>query len=183
MAFESIIEPDPDNHRTFYIVVLQDVFLPFMDIAEGRNWMIKSVRTGGLSFPPYTYVGTLPSRLRGVFTISNLGRPDRLRRTLAHEIGHKAMNVGHEYNDIDPQNEVYAEGGLMVYGSGEEIPSGEEGRWHRERLLLSPFVYRLQEDGTKRWNPDFQEGGHYYDPIYGDYVVNFKGSSGISEDW
>jgi len=183
MAFESIVEPSEDNHRTIYIVVLQDVFLPFMEVSKGRNWTIQSVRTGGLSFPPYSYVGTMPPRLRGVFTLSNLARPDRLRRTIGHEIGHKVMNVGHEYKEIDPQNEVYAEGGLMLYGSGEEIPSGEEGRWHRERLHLSPFLYHLQEDGSKEWNPDFKEGGHYYDPIYGDNVVAFKGVSDISEDW
>jgi len=183
MAFRSIVEPDEDNHRTIYIVVLQDVFLPFMEVSEGRNWMIKSVRTGGLSFPPYTYVGTMPSELQGVFTLSNMGRPDRLRKTIAHEIGHKVMNVGHEYNEIEPQSEVFAEGGLMVYGSGEEIPSGKEGRWHRERLHLSPFIYRLKEDGSKEWNQDFKEGGHYYDPIYKDKVIVFKGKMEIEEDW
>ena len=30
----------------------------------------------------------------------------------------------------------------MIYGQGEEIPSGEKGRWHLERLLLSPFIYK-----------------------------------------
>ncbi len=93
------------------------------------------------------------------------------------------INVGHEYREIDPQNEVYGEGGLMVYGDGMEIPSGADGRWHLERLHLSPFLYRLKEDGTKMWNPDYQEGGHYYDPIYGENVVVFKGKAVIPEDW
>lgn len=182
-AFESIIESAPNNDRTIYLVVLQDVFYPFLTVSEGRNWMMKTVRTGGLSFPTYSYPGTIPDKHRGVITITNLDRPDRFRRTIAHEIGHKAINVSHEYRDISPQHEVYAEGGLMVYGQGEEILSGEEGRWHVERLHLSPFLYRMNEDGDKEWNPDYEENGHYYDPIYGDYVIHFEGVPPIDEDW
>ncbi|KYG74935.1 hypothetical protein EV198_0552 [Roseivirga ehrenbergii] len=183
MAFRTFIEPNPDNHRTIYLTVLQEVFYPFLDVSEGRNWMIKSVRTGGLSFPPYSYTTSIPKDLRGIITITNLERPDRLRSTVAHEIGHKVINVSHEYKDINPENEVFAEGGLMVYGDGEEIPSGAEGRWHLERLLLSPFLYTLQADGSKKWNPEFKEGGHYYDPIYVEKVVNFAGTSPIKGDW
>lgn len=182
-AFESIIESAPNNDRTIYLVVLQDVFYPFLTVSEGRNWIMKTVRTGGLSFPTYSYPGTIPDKHRGVITITNLDRPDRFRRTIAHEIGHKAINVSHEYRDISPQHEVYAEGGLMVYGQGEEILSGEEGRWHVERLHLSPFLYRMNEDGNKEWNPDYEENGHYYDPIYGDYVIHFEGVPPIEEDW
>lgn len=182
-AFESIVERAPDNHRTVYLVALQDVFYPFLEVSEGRNWMIKSVRTGGLSFPTYSYVATLPRRLRGVITITNLARLDRWRRTVAHEIGHKVMNVSHEYRETDPGHEVYADGGLMLYGDGEEIPAGAEGRWHRERLHLSPFVYVLDEAGSRAWNPDYAEGGHYYDPIYGDYVVHFEATPPIDENW
>lgn len=182
-AFGSIVEPRPDSHRTIYLVVLQDVFMPYLEVAEGRNWMLKTVRTGGLSFPTYSYGATIPAPYRGVITITNLSRPDRYRRTVAHEIGHKAINVSHEYRDISPAHEVYAEGGLMVYGNGEAIESGAEGRWHLERLHLSPFLYRLTGDGGKDWNPEYREGGHYYDPIYGDYVVHFEGTAAIDEDW
>jgi hypothetical protein len=182
-AFSAIIEPHTDNARTIYLVALQDVFYPFLEVAEGRNWMIKSVRTGGLSFPTYSYVGTIPHQYRGIITISNLMREDRFRRTVAHEIGHKAMNVSHEYMNTNPGHEIFAEGGLMLYGQGEEIPSGAAGRWHLERLKLSPFIYRLEEDGTKTWNPDYEEDGHYYDPIYGDYVVHFPGVAPIDENW
>ncbi len=182
-AFRSIVEPHPDSHRTLYLVVLEDVFYPFLEVAEGRNWMLKTVRTGGLSFPTYSYGATIPAPYRGVITITNLSRPDRYRRTVAHEIGHKVINVSHEYRDISPQHEVYAEGGLMVYGGGEAIESGAEGRWHLERLRLSPFLYRLAEDGDKEWNPDYREGGHYYDPLYGDYVIHFDGTAAIDEDW
>lgn len=182
-AFEHIVESDSNNDRTIYLIALQDVFYPFLTVSEGRNWMMKTVRTGGLSFPSYSYVGTIPRKYRGVITISNLARPDRFRRTIAHEIGHKAMNVSHEYKDISPEHEVYAEGGLMVYGQGEEILSGEDGRWHKERLLLSPYVYTVNERGEKEWNPDYKENGHYYDPIYGEYSIHFTGTSAIGDDW
>lgn len=182
-AFDHIIEPDPNNAQTIYFVVLQDVFYPFLEVAEGRNWMMKSVRTGGLSFPSYSYCNSITKAHRGVITITNLSRPDRYRSTVAHEIGHKAMNVSHEYKQTNPGHEIFAEGGLMLYGSGEDIPSGKEGRWHLERLHLSPFLYVLNDDGTKTWNPDYKEGGHYYDPIYKEKVIYFDGNPPIDPDW
>lgn len=182
-AFESIVEPHPDNARTVYLIGLQDVIFPFTELSEGRNWTIKMVRTGGLSFPSYSYYGTLPERLRGVITISNLSTPMRQRRTVAHEIGHKVMNVSHEYKTTDPAHEVYDNGGLMLYGDGEDIPSGAEGRWHYERLHMSPYVYRLSADGKKVWNPDYKDGGHYYDPLYGEKVVRFPGRSTMNPNW
>ena len=182
-AFQSIIEPHKDNSRTIYLVALQEVFYPFLEVSDGRNWTMKTVRTGGLSFPTYSYYNTLPPALRGVITITNLTRPDRFRRTVAHEIGHKVMNVSHEYMTTNPAHEVFAEGGLMLYGKGEDIPSGKEGRWHLERLHLSPYLYRLNADGTKSWNEDYKEGGHYYDPIYGDKVIHFGGKTNIDESW
>jgi hypothetical protein len=182
-AFESIVEPGKDNARTVYLVMLQDVIFPFIEPAGGRNWTVKMVRTGGLSFPTYSYYNSLPPRLRGVITITNLSTPNRLRRTIAHEIGHKVMNVSHEYKTTDPAHEVFAEGGLMLYGKGEDIPSGAEGRWHLERLHMSPFLYRPRSDGKKDWNPDYKEGGHYYDPLYGDKVVRFPGVSSMDPNW
>lgn len=182
-AFESMIEARPDGDRTIYLVGLQDVVMPFLDRSDARNWTVKMVRTGGLSFPSYSYWNTLPRAYRGVITIDNLSTPSRARRTIAHEIGHKVMNVSHEYKDTSPAHEVFADGGLMLYGSGEDIPSGAEGRWHRERLLLSPYLYRLRSDGTKQWNPDYKDGGHYYDPLYGDKVVRFPGVSSMDPNW
>ena len=78
-----------------------------------------------------------------------------------------------EYREIDPQFSVRGEEGLMVYGPGTDIPSGKAGRWHKERLHLSPFIYRTQEDGTRQGNADYNETGHYYDPVYGDKVIRF----------
>lgn len=182
-AFRSMIEPDKDNARTIYLVALQDVIMPFIEPSEGRNWTIKMVRTGGLSFPSYSYLNTIAPAFRGVITITNLSTPSRARRTIAHELGHKVMNVSHEYKTTNPAHEVFAEGGLMLYGAGEDIPSGKEGRWHLERLLMSPFLYRLGSDGRKKWNPDYKEGGHYYDPLYGDKVVHFPGKPEMDPNW
>lgn len=168
-AFESIVEKDKGNDRTVYLVVLQDVFMSFYEKLDERTWDARTITTGGLSFPSYSY-DDIPRRLRGVITIN---KNDPLRRVVAHELGHKLMNVSHEYKEVDPQHEVRAEGGLMLYGAGVDIPSGKEGRWHKERLHLSPYLYRQSESGARTWNPDYREGGHYYDPIYGDYVVRF----------
>lgn len=182
-AFQTIIEPEGNSSRTIYLVVLQDVFYPFLEVSEGRNWTMKSVRTGGLSFPTYSYVDSIDSTYRGIITLTNLKREDRFRKTIAHELGHKVMNVSHEYKSTNPGHEVYDDGGLMLYGDGEDIPSSKEGRWHLERLLISPFLYRVDSSGEKVWNPDYQEGGHYYDPLYGDKVIYFDANQVIDEDW
>ena len=182
-AFRSIIEEDINNSRTIYLIALQDVFYPYLTLAEGRNWMMKTVRTGGLSFPSYSNIDQIPKDLRGIITITNLSTEDRYRKTIAHELGHKLINVSHEYNDINPGFEVFAEGGLMLYGSGEDIPTGKEGRWHLERLLLSPYLYKVDERGNKIWNNDYKEAGHYYDPIYDNYVIHFLPEPPINDDW
>ena len=171
-AFETIIEPAPENSRTVYLVAMQNVYMPYYeDLDGGRNWAPKVVNTSGLSFPSYTYADTIPDRIRGVITLT---KPDATNKlTIAHELGHKLMNVSHEYRDVSPQHEIRSDDGLMLYGSGTQIPSGQEGRWHQERLLLSPYIYRADAAGERVWNADFQAGGVYYDPIYGDYAVQF----------
>jgi len=172
-AFESIIEAHTDNDRTVYIVVLQDVFMSFYEQQDERTWETRTITTGGLSFPAYIYQ-QIPRELRGVITV-NKSDP-RGRGIVAHELGHKLINVSHEYRDVDPQHEVRANGGLMLYGTGTEIASGKDGRWHKERLHLSPFVYIQKKNDERVWNPDYQEDGHYYDPIYGDKVIEFGSS-------
>jgi hypothetical protein len=169
-AFESIVEKSASNDRTVYLVVLQDVFMSFFEKLDERTWELRTISTGGLSFPSYSYHRTIPRRLRGVITVN---KTEPFRRLVAHELGHKLMNVSHEYRERGPEHEIRAEGGLMLYGQGTEIPNGAEGRWHRERLLLSPYLYRLGPAGRKIWNADYREDGHYYDPLYGDYAVRF----------
>ena len=177
-AFESIIEVDEQNSRTVYLVVLQDVFMSFFEQIDERTWEPRTITTGGLSFPGYSYQD-MPKRLRGVITVN---KTYEVRSVVAHELGHKLMNVSHEYKNIDPQHEVRAEGGLMLYGAGTDIASGEEGRWHRERLHLSPYVYIESHNGKRTWNRDYEENGHYYDPIYGTHVVNFEPGAAMEKE-
>ena len=143
----------------------------YEDLDGGRNWAPKVVNTSGLSFPSYTYADTIPNRLRGVITLTKHDAINRL--TIAHELGHKLMNVSHEYRDVSPQHEIRSDEGLMLYGSGTQIPSGQDGRWHQERLLLSPYIYRSDATGERYWNADYQAGGVYYDPIYANAVIQF----------
>jgi len=170
-VFEGIIERQDDNHRTIYLLYLQKVLMAYPDPELTDRLQVKTLTTSGLSLPAYLFETRIPRRIRGVITLTR--RSGKHGRLIAHELGHKLINVSHEYRDIGPQFAVRGDGGLMLYGSGAEIPSGKEGRWHRERLHLSPFVYRLKEDGTRQWNTDYHESGHYYDPLYGDQVVRF----------
>lgn len=177
-AFESIVEKHDSNDRTVFLVVLQSVFMSFYEQQDERTWEARTIATGGLSFPTYSYQ-LIPRRLRGVITV-NKSVP--VRSIVAHELGHKLINVSHEYKDIDPQHEVRAEGGLMLYGSGTDIPSGKTGRWHRERLHLSPYIYKQTENGVRVWNADYEEGGHYYDPIYGDKTIQIGAIEADTDD-
>ena len=164
-AFESMIPRVDHGDRIVHLVVLQDVFMTFNEQTDFRTWVTKTIATGGLSFPGYMYGSTIPRHLRGVITITDLTKEMTSWKTVAHELGHKLMNVSHEYRDVAPQHEVRADGGLMLYGQGTEIPAGREGRFHRERLHVSPFLYRVV-DGERQWNPDYTGDGFYHDPIY-----------------
>ncbi len=84
---------------------------------------------------------------------------------MAHELDYKLVNVSHEGLHECPQGSGDDVPGLMGYGESIEIFEGEEGRWHLERLLLSPFLYRII-DGAKVWNAEYEAGGSYDDPIY-----------------
>jgi hypothetical protein len=165
-AFDTIIGDAPGNDRIVHLVVLQDVFMKFYEQLDFRTWQPKTISTGGLSFPGYMYGATMPRHLRGAITITDLVKSEDSWKTVAHELGHKLINVSHEYRDISPQHEVNADGGLMLYGKGTDILSGPAGRYHYERLHVSPYIYREDEDGSKVWNPDYVEAGFYYDPIY-----------------
>ena len=171
-AFETVIGAGPEHDRRIHLVVLEDVFMSYHDRIDERTWQLKTVATSAMSFPGYSYRDTIPRHLRGVITLTDLARP-RSWKTVAHELGHKLINASHEYRDVDPRHEVYADGGLLLYGSGTDIPSGPAGRFHRERLHRSPFIYRMGADGIKAWNPDYLDGGGYYDPIYEGCTIDF----------
>jgi hypothetical protein len=179
-AFESIVGSWNIGHadRIAHLVVLQDVYMTFYEQLDFRTWQQKTISTGGLSFPGYMYGDTMPRHLRGVISITDLTKDENSWKTVAHELGHKLMNVSHEYRETAPQHEVRADGGLMLYGSGTEIPSGPGGRFHRERLHRSPYVYRLQ--GSNRvWNPDYSGAGFYHDPIYEGISVDLTAEAAV----
>ena len=170
-VFEGIIERNEENPRTIYLLYLQKVQMAYPDPDLTNRLQVKVLTTSGLSLPAYLFETRIPRRIRGAITLTR--KSGQHGRLIAHELGHKLINVSHEYRDVDPQFAVRGDGGLMLYGSGTEIPSGKEGRWHRERLHLSPFIYRQQEGGARQWNADYHETGHYFDPLYGDKVIRF----------
>ena len=171
-VFESVIGNGPEHDRRIHLVVLEDVFMAFQERIDDRTWQLKTVATNAMSFPSYSYRDTIPRHLRGVITLTNLARALSWK-TIAHELGHKLINASHEYRDIDPQHEVYADDGLLQYGTGTDVPSGPAGRFHRERLHRSPFIYRRVGSEPKAWNPDYMDGGGYYDRIYEGLTVDF----------
>ena len=164
-AFERIIPPLPDGDRLLHLVVLQEVLMTFCEPVDERTWRRRTISTAGLSFPGYLYGDSLPRRVRGAITITDLTRNDRSWKTVAHELGHKLMNVSHEWRDVAPAHEHHGDGGLMLYGDGTEIPAGRAGRFHAERLHASPHLHRVV-DGQRVWQPDYAEDGLYHDPIY-----------------
>ena len=165
-AFSSVVPESEGADRTVHIVVLEDVYMSFFEKLDFRTYQLKTISTGGLSFPGYMYGATLPRYLRGVISITDITKDENSWKTIAHELGHKLLNVSHEYRDTSPAHEVRADGGLMLYGKGTEIASGSDGRFHKERLHVSPYIYRASADGSRQWNPDYADDGFYYDPIY-----------------
>lgn len=156
------------NRNVVHVVNLDNAFYSFYEKAKGERgkpdtWKKKTVPTGGFSLAPYIIENRIPSKIRGLVTIQRT-------RALAHEIGHKLINVSHEGLDKCPKFAGNGIPGLMGYEGETEIFSGQRGRWHRERLLLSPFVYKIQS-GKKRYNKDYVRRGIYADPIYGRYVI------------
>ena len=173
-TFRTAIPERPDNHLMVHIVVLQAVFMDYFEpVIENRVYQKQTIETSGLSFPGYMHGDHIPRDLRGVITITNLTRTDHSWKTIAHELGHKLINVSHEHRDVSPAHEILSDEGLMLYGQGTEIASGEEGRFHLERLHRSPFIYLVDESGERKYNPDYSESGFYYDPIYEGVSVDF----------
>lgn len=172
-AFRAIVPDVPGSDRVVHLVVLQDVFMSFHEPTDERTWTLRTITTSGLSFPGYSYGATLPRYLRGVITITDLTRNDRSWKTIAHELGHKLMNVSHEHRDTAPAHEIHSEDGLMLYGAGTEIASGRAGRFHKERLHVSPYLY-VEQDGRREYNPDYEGDGFYHDPIYDGLCIEVR---------
>jgi hypothetical protein len=165
-SLESILDAflaDEENReRTIFIIPLNDLTVAWYERDENKEWQKVTSPTSAISFPPYLFADRIPKHLRGVVSFQR-SKPGR--RVMAHELGHKLINVSHEGLDVCPQGSGTGVPGLMGYQNETEIYGGEVGRWHKERLLLSPFLYRTL-DGEKVWNEEFKSGGSYDDPIY-----------------
>lgn len=172
--FDTVIGDAPGNDLVVHIVALQSVYIEWHEsVVEERVYQSQLIETGGLSFPGYMHGDTMPRGFRGAITITNLTRTKDSWKTIAHELGHKLLNVSHEHRGVSPQHEVLSDEGLMLYGQGTEIASGPEGRYHLERLHRSPFIYRESIDGSRTHMPDYAADGFYYDPIYDGVCVEF----------
>lgn len=167
-AFKSLVNfsniTNPEN--TIFIISMIEVRTSWFEIDDNENWNLKVADTRAMSFPPYIWGERISKSIRGVITIQ---RSDKLK-ALAHELGHKLINVSHEGGGICPKAEVKGNNGLMVYGDGVQIESGLMGRWHLERLMRSPFLYTIKNKSLN-YNKDFIKGGEYSDPIYGKYFI------------
>ena len=163
----SFIPDEEESEFTIFIVPLSGLTVAWYERDENNSWVKVTSPTSAISFPPYLFADRLPKHLRGIISFQR-SRP--ARRTMAHELGHKLINVSHEGLDVCPQGSGTDVPGLMGYGESIEIFGGPEGRWHRERLLRSPFLYRMV-DGEKVWNQSYKNGGSYDDPIYEGLVM------------
>jgi hypothetical protein len=159
---DSFLSKQDNPERTIYIIPLSDLSISWFEKDENNKWIEVHSKTSAISFPPYIFADRIPKHLRGVISFQRSGKA---RRTMAHELGHKLINVSHEGLDKCPQGDGEAIPGLMGYGDSLEIFGGKEGRWHQERLLRSPFLYTIV-DGQKVWNKEYENGGSYADPIY-----------------
>jgi hypothetical protein len=165
--FNAFLSDEDLSERTIYIIPLSDLTISWFEKNESDHWIEVQATTSAISFPPYMLADRIPKQLRGVISFQ---RSRESRRTMAHELGHKLINVSHEGLDVCPKGDGTDIPGLMGYGESLEIFGGEEGRWHQERLLRSPFLYRIV-DGQKVWNDEYENGGTYDDPIYESLTV------------
>ncbi|MEO0335311.1 MAG: hypothetical protein AAF202_02900 [Pseudomonadota bacterium] len=166
-VFAKVLNSGQFPEKAVHIVLAIGVRLAFYDKDKEGNWKIQSVKTGGLSFPPYYLNPLSPVHLPELITITH-HRPT----ILAHELGHKLINVTHEGYRECPAFSGSSIPGLMGYHSAKDIGKGWRGRWHQERLRKSPLLYKNSPGGQRVYNQDFFEGGHYADPIYGPYIMN-----------
>jgi len=167
LIFNHFLAHEENRERTIFIIPINGLTVAWYERDESNSWQEVTSPTSAISFPPYSFADRIPKHLRGVISFQR-SKPNR--RVLAHELGHKLINVSHEGLHVCPQGTGDAVPGLMGYGDDTGIHGGEGGRWHKERLVLSPFLYRIV-DGEKVWNDEYESGGSYADPIYGDFIM------------
>ena len=151
--------------KTLKVVVLNTAFYSFYEKNKKNKWEIKTIKTGGFSFPSYLLNDGGKGVLSGLITLSS-----EKSSTLAHEMGHKLINVSHEGYHVGPHHSGNKIPGLMGYEGKSDIGRGQKGRWHMERLHLSPYLYRNVE-GQKIFNKPYKEKGQYADPLYGSFYI------------
>ena len=165
--FNEFLAHEENRERTIFIIPINDLTVGWYERDENNEWQRVTSPTSAISFPPYLFADRIPQHLRGVISFQR-SKPNR--RVMAHELGHKLINVSHEGLDVCPQGSGTGVPGLMGYADDTEIYGGVEGRWHKERLMLSPFLYKIV-DGEKVWNDEYQNGGSYDDPIYEGFIM------------
>lgn len=166
MAFKDFTYDEENKARTIFVIPLKGVKIVFAQKNTDGTWKISNpVATGALSFPSYILHDRIPRNYRGIITMEQSSGV-----TLAHELGHKLINVSHEGLGISPAFSGSSIPGLLGYGGSTTIYGGLSGRWHQERLLLSPYLYK-KNGTTITWNPDYAGNGSYNDPIYGTYLM------------
>ena len=166
IAFEDFTHDEENKARTIFVIPLKGVEIVFAQKNTDGTWKISNpVATGALSFPSYILHDRIPKKYRGIITMEQSSGV-----TLAHELGHKLINVSHEGQGVSPAFSGSSIPGLLGYGGSTTIYGGQSGRWHQERLLLSPFLYKTNS-GTKTYNPDYAVNGAYDDPIYGSFLM------------
>jgi len=164
----TFVSREDNPEHTIFIIPLSDLTVSWYERNANDEWQQVTSPTSAISFPPYLFADRIPAHLRGVISFQR-SKPNR--RVMAHELGHKLINVSHEGLDVCPQGSGTDVPGLMGYGDSREIFGGVEGRWHRERLLRSPFLYRMV-DGEKTWNEEYVNGGTYDDPVYEGLILD-----------
>ncbi|MEN8928332.1 MAG: hypothetical protein ABF242_09475 [Flavobacteriales bacterium] len=166
IAFEDFTHDEENKARTIFVIPLEGVKIVFAQKNPDETWKISNpVATGALSFPSYILQNRIPRKYRGIITMEQSSAV-----TLAHELGHKLINVSHEGLGISPAFSGSSIPGLLGYGGSTTIYGGQSGRWHQERLLLSPYLYK--KNGTSiTYNPDYAGNGSYDDGIYGTYIM------------
>lgn len=167
-VFNDFVYDEENKDRTIFMLPLSGMKFVFGEQNPDGTWKRSDpYPTGAMSYPAYVLHNRIPRDLRGVIT-QQQSRSNH--RTLAHEMGHKLINVSHEGLNQSPAFEGLTIPGLMGYGSSLKIYSGEAGRFHKERLLKSPFLYKMI-NGEQVWNQDYMKNGGYDDPIYRGYIM------------
>lgn len=167
-AYRELVAMDRVPPRRLVLVTHRTGIYHHLEFPDGEP-EVATFEISGISFPAYSLEDRVDPALRGVMGLFSYGRgvTRYTPGTLAHELGHKLLNVSHEAWSHGPQNESWRGGAtsLMLYGFGVEIAGGEKARWHRERLHRSPHLYR-QDGEQKVYNPDYTDHGRYRDGVY-----------------